>query len=268
MNPGPGMDGSDKKSSGTPPQDGVTIDPKDLRRMLHDLRGPVRHVRGFHSIAAEAWQRIADDDLRQKHGDDVTDIEDSLNVIQRAGRSMDELLDAIRSWCMAIMPPDPGTMVGEKPLTEILRQVWDDVCRQHSIGDAKLDIQAGVDPEVDFDSFEKMLHQVLDNAVRYRDEKRTLEITVGVKPTADGWTCLIQDNGVGFPPQLAPRLLRPFERGSAANPMRPGMGLAIADALAKRQNCGLVLCGEVGGGAAVEITHPMLRPHSDGPDLD
>ncbi|OAN49908.1 sensor histidine kinase [Magnetospirillum moscoviense] len=77
-----------------------------------------------------------------------------------------------------------------------------------------------------------LFQNLIDNAVKYRDLTRPLEITVSARPAADGtWEFCVADNGIGIDPQYSEKIFEFFQR---LHPPGTGSGAGVGLALCRR----------------------------------
>lgn len=111
-------------------------------------------------------------------------------------------------------------------------------------------------------SLERMVQNLVDNAVRYGRQAR-----LGVERDGAEAVLRVVDCGPGFPDIAPDELLRPFVRGEASRNSATGgsgLGLAIV-AQVVEQHCGSVQLGTAeGGGAQVTVRLPLARDLSEG----
>jgi signal transduction histidine kinase len=106
-------------------------------------------------------------------------------------------------------------------------------------------------------SLRRLLFAILENAIKYTAPGG--KITVDMKPAPGVTRVNVRDNGMGIPPSALPHI---FERFFRADPSRNrtsggyGLGLAIAQTIA-RQHHGLIeVQSKVGDGSAFSVTLP------------
>ena len=74
----------------------------------------------------------------------------------------------------------------------------------------------------------------------------------------------VADNGRGFDPQYADRILEPFQRIDVdGGPRGTGLGLAIVKRVMERHGGEVRLAGEPGVGATVELLFPSRLVDDD-----
>lgn len=87
-----------------------------------------------------------------------------------------------------------------------------------------LDAPEHLSATLDVGAFQSVLHNLLDNALRYVAAGSAIE--VALHPQPGGWRLRVADNGPGIPPEDHTRLFERFVRGRA--PTAPGTGLGLA----------------------------------------
>jgi signal transduction histidine kinase len=88
---------------------------------------------------------------------------------------------------------------------------------------------------IDRERFERVVTNILDNALRHAPTGGTVQIAVGTEPSAAAFVS-ISDDGPGIPPDLLPRIFEPMVQGDHHQPRGAGLGLAIAARLMESQN--------------------------------
>ena len=103
---------------------------------------------------------------------------------------------------------------------------------------------------------ERALGNLLSNAIKYSAEGASVELSVRA---IDGQAeCLVRDHGPGVPEAELDSLFRPFFRGSnAARAEGHGLGLAIAQRVAKAHGGEILARNGEGGGLEVRLRLPL-----------
>ena len=104
---------------------------------------------------------------------------------------------------------------------------------------------------------ERLVANLIDNAIRHSLAEGS--VRVATRATPAGVTISVTNTGPVVPPGDIERLLQPFQRldGSrTASGDGVGLGLSIADAIARAHGGTLVVRPETGGGLAVEASLP------------
>jgi PAS domain S-box-containing protein len=109
---------------------------------------------------------------------------------------------------------------------------------------------------VDPPKVERILENLVMNAVRHTDPDRTIWVCVG--PCEDGVEIVVEDDGTGVPPELRTAIFEPFRQGPTASPHAPGTGIGLSlVARFAELHGGRAWVGErPGGGAAFHVRLP------------
>jgi signal transduction histidine kinase len=104
---------------------------------------------------------------------------------------------------------------------------------------------------------ERLIVNLLDNAIRHNIPKGQVEITTGIRQQHAFLT--VSNSGPTISPEEVPRLLQPFQRLHGTRTTHGsgnGLGLAIVDAIAAAHRATLSAQPRSGGGLTVEVTFP------------
>jgi signal transduction histidine kinase len=114
---------------------------------------------------------------------------------------------------------------------------------------------------------ERLVRNLVDNAIRYNQPGGRVDITVGIR---NGHAVLaVANTGPPIPPASIDRLFQPFQRltpnrGSHAE--GTGLGLSIVKAIADAHQATIAAAAQPRGGLKIEVSFPSASPHHD-PDL-
>lgn len=102
-----------------------------------------------------------------------------------------------------------------------------------------------------------VLENLLRNAWKYSSRREGARIEFGHREEPSGTVYFVRDNGVGFNPQYADRLFRPFQRLHSANEFPgTGIGLATVQRIVARHGGRIWATGRVDQGAQFCFTLP------------
>ncbi|MFN8472730.1 MAG: ATP-binding protein [Anaerolineae bacterium] len=107
-----------------------------------------------------------------------------------------------------------------------------------------------VDPE----RMAQVLGNLVSNALRYTPSGG--QIILGAHRQVAAVALVVQDTGVGIPPDVLPHVFDRFYRGDRSRSQRDGesgLGLAIAKSLAEAQGAGIEVASALGQGTAVTV---------------
>jgi light-regulated signal transduction histidine kinase (bacteriophytochrome) len=182
----------------------------------HDLRAPLRHIRGYAQILAEGSAPSLGEESRGH-----------LAKVQEGARKMGQMLDELLNLSrLARQPLELEQISLAKVVTEVLR----DLARV-SLG-RKVEWKIGQLPVLECDPglARQLLHHLLSNALKFTGQGNSALIEVGTLEQ-NGTVCFVRDNGVGFDMQYADKLFTMFQR---LHPQQEFDGLGAGLALAQR----------------------------------
>lgn len=184
----------------------------------HDLRTPIR--------AMELYTGILDSEL---HG-----TEQHAYVLQmnRCVEEMYHLIDDLLEFSKMGRTPLNKELVNMQTL---VREVFELQCSIESRSEVDLQLEA-IPPLVgDAKLIRIVLNNLLSNAIKYSRHKKKPVVCVGSEVRADRIVYFVQDNGVGFNPQYAHKLFKPFSRLHSGDKYKGnGAGLAIVERIITR----------------------------------
>jgi signal transduction histidine kinase len=196
-----------------------------LATISHDLRTPLTSIRGI----AQLLQRR----LARGAGMTTEELSERLGRIEEQtalmARMIDDLLDVAR-----IEAGRPLELRREAcDLVALAQKTAADV--QRTTDHHRLHVFAEDQPIVgllDGARLERVLLNLLTNAVKYSPVGGDIELTIRPERVADGhWAILaVRDGGIGIPPADLPRIFERFYRASNVGDQLRGTGLGLAGA--------------------------------------
>ncbi|GGB55063.1 ATP-binding protein [Deinococcus soli (ex Cha et al. 2016)] len=212
----------------------------------HDLRTPVRHIRGFNDL------------LRRSVGPSL-DAKASryLHVVDEAAERMNTLIDAMLDLSRTSRQPlragvvDLGALVAsvraevevdalDRPVTWLL---------------APLPLVTG-----DHDLLRQVTLNLLSNALKYTRGQPETVIEVWAEERPHEWAVFVRDNGVGFDPRYQDKLFGVFQRLHRAEDFEgTGVGLANVRRIVTRHGGQVSAQGRPGEGATFGFTLPRVH---------
>jgi PAS domain S-box-containing protein len=209
----------------------------------HDLRAPLRSIRGF--CAA----------LREEYGEHLDAVaQDYLRRVEVSGRRMGELIDALLTLSrlsradlhrqhldLSALAVGVGAQTGERyPGRTVHLVVQPDMAVQ---GDARL--------------VRILIENLVDNAWKYTARRGQATVEVGALPTDGETVYFVRDNGAGFDMAYADKLFTPFQRlHHASDYPGTGIGLATVRRIVTRHGGRIWAEGKVDRGATIYFTLP------------
>ena len=238
-------------------EDAVRVRDNFLITASHDLRTPLTNIIGRLEIVQarlDGARVIPDDWLRaQTH---------SLGgSARRMGATVEEITDAAhlqmgQRLALHLEPVDIGlvvrTVVGTSPWGEAPSLV--------------LDTSPGVVVEGDRARLERVVQNIIENAIKYNRAGRPIRVEVARQGS---WAMLVvRDEGVGIPADELPHIFTRFYRASTATGTPgTGIGLAGAKTIVEQHGGSITIETAVGCGTAMTVLLPRVVAveHADTP---
>lgn len=179
----------------------------------HDLRAPLRAIRGFCQILLEDYRALMPDDQAREF----------LRRIMLAAERMDHLIEDILAYSRI--------GAGEIRLERVsVRGVLDGVFKDMGpdLRDSRVEVDPDLPPVLAHEvTLAQVLRNLISNAVKYVPPGTTPLVRIRAE-TRDGRVRVwVEDNGIGIPPEHQERIFRVFERLHPTEHY-PGTGVGLA----------------------------------------
>jgi light-regulated signal transduction histidine kinase (bacteriophytochrome) len=205
----------------------------------HDLRAPLRAVRGFSEIlTAEHSQNL--DREGQMY----------LDRIKTSSQKMDHLIDDI---LMLSRLGRTELELEDFEISTLAKTIFADLAGAEDHPD-RISFTAEECPPVTADKhlLSILLTNLISNSIKFSRRCPSANIYFGCRQNGNHPEFFLQDNGVGFDPQLTEQALRPFQRLHSDEEYEgTGIGLAIVSSILQRHNGEIRLESEPGVGTTV-----------------
>ncbi|SFZ82454.1 sensor domain CHASE3-containing protein [Devosia enhydra] len=232
--------------------------------VTHDLRAPLVNIMGFTSELEESVKNVRAV-IERAGGDDpeieaarlaaTEDLPEAIGFIRSSTRKMDGLINAI----LKLSREGRRVLRPERiELDALLRAAADAVQHQVAEGEGQvvLDVQV---PAIRSDrlALEQIFGNLLDNAVKYRQKGRPLEITIrGRQMPGNRVAIEVIDNGRGVAGQDLERIFELFRRSGAQDQPGEGIGLAFVRSVVRNLGGEITVASEFGKGTAFTVILP------------
>ena len=221
-----------------------------LAAASHDLLQPLNAARLFSS----ALSQQADLSDQQRHLIERLD-----GAIDSAEQLLSALLDISRL--------DAGAMpveVSDFPIAQLLKPLHDEFSAMALERGLRFDfIDSSARVQSDPKLLRRVLQNFLSNAMRYTEQGRVL---LGCRRRGDHLLIQVLDTGPGIPKDQREAVFREFhrlDRSRRAQQRGLGLGLAIAERIARMLDHAITLDSELGHGTRFSISVPMVTGIAD-----
>ncbi|RSK28396.1 sensor histidine kinase [Bacillus sp. HMF5848] len=220
-----------------------------ISTVSHELRTPLSYVQGYSEAILEGM--VTSKDKERGY----------LQIILKEAKRMKRLVNDLLDLSLLESGDFP---INKTPL--VLAQLIEDTLQTYApiFAEKQLKLKLSTDPEVvveaDADRIEQVLHNLLDNAVRYSPEQSA--ITVSMSGDESFCTISIQDTGCGISEEDLQYLGEKFFRVNKARTRKDGgtgLGLAITKRIIEYHNGSIQFVSSTGKGTTVLITLPVLK---------
>lgn len=208
--------------------------------IAHDLRSPLRALDGYAALVLRDPQ-VALSPLAKEH----------LGRIRAAAQRMGELMDGL----LSLAHLGRGELRMERvDLAAFARREFEEL--QIAEPDRKARLIAPKELLVAGDDrlLQLVMHNLLTNAWKFTRGEHEAVIEVGVAGRGKRASYFVRDNGVGFDPEYARQLFRPFHRLMPDAFEGNGIGLATVRRIIERHGGTVRADGVAGAGATISFS--------------
>ena len=209
----------------------------------HDLKAPVRAMRGFlDALAEEAGDKL---DAQALH---------YLERSRQAGVRMDSLLDSLLAYARLQKPVSWVDVDCEA----LLAQVRIDIADRLAATSAVLEVGTLPSVRADADRLYQLFVNLVLNAIKFRRPGQSPKVTVSAKTTSRGATFCVEDDGIGIARDRRDEVFQAFRRLRAtAEYEGSGLGLTICQQIVEQHGGRIWIESEEGHGSKFFFTLPL-----------
>jgi signal transduction histidine kinase len=236
--------------------------------VTHDLRAPLVNIMGFTAeleSVMESIKAVIDRQQGSSEAEDpllknariavMEDIPEAIGFIRSSTRKMDGLINAILKLAReGRRTPRPERF----NLAELIESSVAAIQHQLTEAGGKIDLNVRTPPIFnDRLSFEQILGNLLDNAVKYRAKDRPLHIEVKVDSApGDRLRIEVSDNGRGIADQDRERVFEMFRRSGVQDKPGEGIGLAYVRAVVRNLGGEILMISALERGTTFRVVLP------------
>ena len=220
--------------------------------LAHELRTPIANMLGEAQVAL----------TRNRAAPEYREIiESTVGECERLSRIVDNLLFVAR--VDAAREPIARKCFNARAAVEKIAAFYQMVADDHNVT-----IKCSGEGQIyaDSDLFERIVGNLLDNALRYTPKHGAIHITILKRISHVEVT--VSDNGSGIAAEHLPRVFDRFYRAeSARSPDGAGLGLALVKSIVELHGGSATIQSEVNHGTTVVLKFPAAPPSNPSPRL-
>jgi signal transduction histidine kinase len=207
----------------------------------HDLRAPLRAIRGFSEILNTDFKESLDPEGRMY-----------LKRIDSSSKKMDHLIDDL----LMLSRLGRTELQFEKlDLGAMAEVVFQELIRTEGHREVTFNTQPCPKIRADKQLITILLNNLISNAIKFTRGQEPAEISFGFQHRQGSVEYCLKDNGIGFDSEHAQNVLQPFQRLHSEEEYEgTGIGLAIVDNIIQRHNGQLRIESQPGEGTTVYFT--------------
>lgn len=208
----------------------------------HDLRAPLRAIKGYSKILVRDFSQELDDEPAKLIGK----IESNA---QRMGELIDDLLEFARL----------GGKTIKKVRFDLKKLVESVIAENSSLTNKNYEFKIADLPEIcaDYSLMNQVLQNLISNAIKYSAKKENPVVEVGFGENDSEFEFFVKDNGAGFDSKYRDKLFQVFQRLHSTEEFEgTGVGLAIVHRIIEKHGGHVKAEGEMEMGATFYFTIP------------
>lgn len=216
--------------------------------VAHEINNPLSGILTYAKLLRRWIER--GDSLEER----APDMRDSLQLIENESRRCGDIVRSLLTFAR-VQPLN----ITDFDVNHVVQQTLKLVEHKLLLGNISPHVE--LDPELppmrgDAGQIEQLLLALIMNAIEAMPHEGILGIITTMGDDGESLVIRVEDNGVGIPPDLLPRLFEPFTT-TKDDGKGTGLGLAVSHAIVERHGGRIDVQSEVGRGTAFTITLPL-----------
>jgi len=185
----------------------------------HDLRAPVRAIKGFSEILLSNEENPENRELIERISNSGTQMNQLINDLLALSRLGNQVLN---------LKPINLSKIAERIIVEQIANT----------SGRKIEYQVRETPQAlaDEDMVRILLTNLINNAIKFTAKRDIANLTFGHKLVGGSAYYFLRDNGIGIDMEFAEKIFSPFERLHATEYEGTGIGLAIVSRVIRRHD--------------------------------
>ncbi len=217
-----------------------------VANVSHELKTPLAAIRGYAETLADGALETPETALRFSQR--------IVDQCHRLGAILADLLTLSKL-------ENRASLENTEPvdLRELAREAIELVAAPAEAKQVRVELVDGPSPVVtgDAESLERLLSNLLENAVKYNRQAGTVEVRLAVQ--GDHATIEVRDSGIGIPSAALPRIFERFyrvDKGRSREEGGTGLGLAIVKHVAQAHQGRVEVESDLGVGSTFRVVLP------------
>jgi signal transduction histidine kinase len=210
--------------------------------LAHDLKSPLSAVIGFIDCLSENSAELEEAERYR-----------ILELAFKSCLKMNDFIDEVLNFATVSITEDESE---EIDLNDLIDEIHSLVAG--SLYEGKGQLNHDILPIIKCMSLSTkiMLQNIIMNAIKYADKKRSLKINIKMEQGAHETDLIIEDNGIGFDNSVAKKIFEPLERLGHSQQEGFGFGLAVVQKITEQHDWKVRAEGVPGEGAKFIISIP------------
>ena len=217
----------------------------------HDLQEPLRKIQTFCDMARTRCAPLLDSTSN-----------DYLDRAVNSASRMRQLLSDLLQFSQVASTPEPLKAIDLVKVAREAADVFEDTIKETG---ALIEIETIPSIEADETQILRLFQNLIGNALKFRS-KEPPRIEIYAKHDRQGiCEIFVKDNGIGFDPQFAERIFKPFQRLHTRGEYEgTGIGLTICRKIAERHGGSIKAESEPGKGSIFMVSLPVKQDRREG----
>ena len=178
----------------------------------HDLKSPLRTISNFASLLRKRYKGKFD-----------AEADEFLDFIVTGALNMNQVICDLLDYSRLGLKENDFSVVNLQDIIELVSFNLNDEINSNQV---KLICDPMPTLQANKSSMIQLFQNLISNAIKFRQQSVSPEITIKVEDYQESWKFTLQDNGVGMDEQFQTKAFQPFQRLN--NQDRPGTGMGLA----------------------------------------
>jgi PAS domain S-box-containing protein len=217
----------------------------------HDLQEPLRKIQTFCDMAVKRCATVLD-----------STSQDYLERVVNSASRMRQLLSDLLMFSRVASRPEPFKRIDLSKIAREAADVFEAAIKETG---AQVEIETMPGIEADGNQILRLFQNLIGNALKFRGADKPRIMVYAKQDRTGVCEIFVKDNGIGFDPQFAELIFKPFQRLHRRNEYEgTGMGLAICRKIVERHGGNISAGSEPGRGSTFVVRLPVKQDRWEG----